>query len=80
MTIINRDLFQKKKIIRFKTLLHLYHHPDDYKLNTIANEVETNKSDITKCVNLLTEDGLVKKIDYRDIKLPDKGCAVQLEK
>ena len=69
----NRDLFQKKKIIRFKTLLHLYHHPDDYKLNAIAIEVETNKSDITKCVNLLAEEGLVEKTGYRDIQLTDKG-------
>lgn len=73
MTDSYKELFQKKKIIRFKVLMHILHYGDKTKFNKIAEEVESNKSEITKCVNTLVEEGLLKKVGYRSIQLTTRG-------
>lgn len=73
------ELFQKKKIIRFKLLIHFYHDGENTQLKQVANEVNTNKSEVTKCVNALVEEGILEKVGYRATRLTEIGYLLASE-
>ncbi len=68
-----KDIFQKKKIIKFKLLLYYFHDDPNKKLKTVADEAGTTKSEITKGIAALVEDGLLEKGDARTTHLTESG-------
>ena len=76
-----RDLFQKKKIIKFKLLLYYFHSQDGEKrkLKSVADEAETTKSEITKGIAALVEEGLLEKDDSKNVYLTESGRRVAEE-
>ena len=70
-----KDIFQKKKIIKFKLLLYYFHSQDGEKrkLKSVADEAETTKSEVTKGIAALVEEGLLEKDDSKNVHLTESG-------
>ena|GEM_PF-6604055 len=70
-----RDLFQKKKIIKFKLLLYYFHsqYGEKRKLKSVDDDAETTKSEITKGIAALVGEGLLEKDDSKNVYLTESG-------
>ena len=70
-----KDIFQKKKTIKFKLLLYYFHSQDGEKrkLKSVADEAGTTKSEITKGIAALVEEGLLERDDAKNVHLTEVG-------
>ena len=71
-----KELFQKRKIIRFKLLLFFYHDDEKKKLKTVADEADTIKSEVTKAISSLIEEGLLERDETKTVHLTERGIIV----